>query len=122
MSNRQSEVSTTPDLFASEQTPAPVEPSPLCLTPGESIIANVLVETHPVLHHRVLVTGSLANGSVFESWVVVLRGLVVRAGDRVELYRQLELDPREARRQLASLGRTMREGATGDAQRRGSSS
>lgn len=31
----------------------------------------------------------------------------VRDGDRVELYRALELDPREARRQLALVGRTM---------------
>jgi putative ubiquitin-RnfH superfamily antitoxin RatB of RatAB toxin-antitoxin module len=31
-------------------------------------------------------------------------------GDRVELYRPLRIDPREARRQLASLGRTMRDG------------
>ncbi len=32
---------------------------------------------------------------------------VVRKGDRVELYRPLELDPREARRKLALVGRTM---------------
>ena len=31
----------------------------------------------------------------------------LRDGDRVELYRPLELDPREARRQLASAGLTM---------------
>jgi len=28
-------------------------------------------------------------------------------GDRVEIYRRLEIDPREARRQLALVGRTM---------------
>ena len=32
----------------------------------------------------------------------------VQAGDRVEIYRPLEIDPREARRQLAEAGRTMR--------------
>lgn len=32
---------------------------------------------------------------------------VVKDGDRVEVYRPLELDPREARRQLALVGRTM---------------
>ena len=32
---------------------------------------------------------------------------IVIDGDRVELYRPLELDPREARRQLALTGRTM---------------
>jgi putative ubiquitin-RnfH superfamily antitoxin RatB of RatAB toxin-antitoxin module len=32
---------------------------------------------------------------------------VLRAGDRVELYRQLPTDPREARRQAAAAGRTL---------------
>jgi hypothetical protein len=32
---------------------------------------------------------------------------VVAAGDRIEIYRPLNLDPREARRQLALAGRTM---------------
>ncbi len=31
----------------------------------------------------------------------------VADGDRIELYRSLELDPREARRRLAESGRTM---------------
>lgn len=38
---------------------------------------------------------------------IVERTDTVREGDRVELYRALELDPREARRQLALVGRTM---------------
>lgn len=38
---------------------------------------------------------------------VVDEDQVVREGDRVELYRPLEIDPREARRQLALVGRTM---------------
>ena len=38
---------------------------------------------------------------------VVDEDRVVREGDRIELYRPLELDPREARRQLALVGRTM---------------
>lgn len=37
----------------------------------------------------------------------VERDHVLSDGDRVEIYRALEMDPREARRQLASLGRTM---------------
>ena len=32
------------------------------------------------------------------------------AGDRVEIYRPLRIDPRDARRKLAESGRTMREG------------
>ncbi len=37
----------------------------------------------------------------------VERSCRVRDGDRVELYRPLQLDPREARRRLAESGRTM---------------
>lgn len=38
----------------------------------------------------------------------------LRDGDRVELYRPLQLDPREARRKLALLGRTMRHAVQDD--------
>jgi putative ubiquitin-RnfH superfamily antitoxin RatB of RatAB toxin-antitoxin module len=38
---------------------------------------------------------------------LVDRDRLVRHGDRIEIYRQLEIDPREARRQLAEAGRTM---------------
>ena len=42
---------------------------------------------------------------------LVARDYVVQGGDRIELYRALRIDPREARRQLARAGRTMRETA-----------
>lgn len=35
------------------------------------------------------------------------RDRLVQHGDRIEIYRRLEIDPREARRQLAEVGRTM---------------
>ncbi len=38
---------------------------------------------------------------------VVARNHGVRHGDRVEIYRPLAMDPRDARRQLALAGRTM---------------
>lgn len=38
---------------------------------------------------------------------VVATDHVVRDGDRIEIYRPLRIDPREARRQLANAGRTM---------------
>ena len=38
---------------------------------------------------------------------VVARDRVLAAGDRVEIYRPLEMDPREARRRLAAAGQTM---------------
>lgn len=43
---------------------------------------------------------------------VVDRNRVLSDGDRVELYRPLEIDPRDARRQLAMMGRTMGGGST----------
>ncbi len=48
--------------------------------------------------------------STFEVGVwgrVVARDQVLTDGDRVEIYRPLEIDPREARRQLAAAGQTM---------------
>jgi len=38
---------------------------------------------------------------------LVGRNHIVRDGDRIELYRPLQIDPREARRQLARAGRSM---------------
>lgn len=38
---------------------------------------------------------------------VVVRDHPLKEGDRVEIYRPLDMDPREARRQLAEAGRTM---------------
>jgi putative ubiquitin-RnfH superfamily antitoxin RatB of RatAB toxin-antitoxin module len=38
---------------------------------------------------------------------LVERDRIVENGDRIELYRELEIDPREARRRLAESGRTM---------------
>ena len=43
---------------------------------------------------------------------LVGRDHIVRDGDRIELYRPLQIDPREARRQRARAGRTM--GTTAD--------
>jgi putative ubiquitin-RnfH superfamily antitoxin RatB of RatAB toxin-antitoxin module len=37
----------------------------------------------------------------------------LREGDRVEIYRPLKMDPREARRLLAEAGRTMNQGLRG---------
>lgn len=38
---------------------------------------------------------------------LVARGHTVRDGDRIEIYRELAIDPREARRRLARSGKTM---------------
>ncbi len=39
----------------------------------------------------------------------VERATLVRPGDRVELYRPLQLDPKAARRELAAAGMTMKD-------------
>ena len=39
---------------------------------------------------------------------VVNKGRILKDGDRVEVYRPLQLEPRESRRRLAQLGLTMR--------------
>ena len=44
---------------------------------------------------------------------VVSRDRVLCDGDRVEIYRPLALDPRDARRQLAAMGRTMKSSGEG---------
>ena len=45
---------------------------------------------------------------------VVPREQQVQEGDRVEVYRPLELDPRDLRRRLAATGRTMRRSSDSD--------
>ena len=52
--------------------------------------------------------GHVLTEMAFGIWGrVVEHNQVVKEGDRIEIYRPLELDPREARRQLALSGRTM---------------
>ncbi len=43
----------------------------------------------------------------------VPRSQIVEKGDRIEIYRALQLDPREARRRLALCGETMRGAKSG---------
>lgn len=68
-------------------------------TVAEVIAKSGLMETFP--DHR------LAELSLGVWGREVEENRIVRAGDRIEIYRPLELDPREARRQLALTGRTM---------------
>ena len=68
-------------------------------TVAEAIVASGLLQAFPDQDPNDLTVGVWGR--------VVAEDRVLRQGDRVELYRPLELDPREARRQLATLGRTM---------------
>jgi putative ubiquitin-RnfH superfamily antitoxin RatB of RatAB toxin-antitoxin module len=52
--------------------------------------------------------GHVLTEMAFGIWGrAVEQNQAVKEGDRIEIYRPLELDPREARRQLALSGRTM---------------
>jgi putative ubiquitin-RnfH superfamily antitoxin RatB of RatAB toxin-antitoxin module len=79
----------------------------LAVTVGEgATVADViaisgLAEKYPDESLQLLETGIWGHPAA--------RDHKVREGDRVELYRQLQRDPREARRDLAQSGLTMRE-------------
>lgn len=81
---------------------------------AEAIEKSGIAARFPQLDVSNLIPGVWGN--------VVSRGHRLADGDRVELYRPLQIDPREARRQLAQSGRTMRQADDGDAQSPGSSS
>lgn len=67
-------------------------------------VADVISESRMHLEFPELPIGDLEVGVWGKP---VARDYVVNDGDRVEIYRPLRIDPREARRQLARAGRTM---------------
>ena len=76
------------------------------LDPGATV-AEAIERSGLVARHTEVDFDSLATGI----WGrVVGQEYSLSDGDRVELYRELNIDPREARRQLAEAGRTMRQG------------
>ena len=76
---------------------------PVTLTEGmtarDAVLASGLLQEFPELEGRSLVLG--VYGQVVEGSRLLV------PGDRVEIYRPLATDPREARRRLAAQGRTM---------------
>jgi uncharacterized protein len=79
------------------------------MTALEAVMASGLLRSHEELRDRPLNLGIYGRPVPPEE--------TLRAGDRVEVYRPLRADPREARRRLASQGRTM--GPTGGTPGRG---
>ena len=83
--------------------------------PGKQVLLNVEIEAGAT------VAGVIAESGIGERFGaedfdglpvgiwgrVVDRDHEVRPGDRIEIYRPLVIDPREARRQLAEAGQTM---------------
>ena len=74
-------------------------------TVDDAIAASGIAEQFPDERLHLLETGIWGH--------IVERQAAVRDGDRVEIYRPLARDPREARRELAQSGKTMR-GASDD--------
>ncbi len=72
---------------------------PVGSTVADVIERSRILRYFPELNEAELETGIWGK--------LVERGVEVKAGDRVELYRPLLIEPREARRQLALIGKTM---------------
>ena len=75
----------------------------LTLPPGSSV-------NDAILQSRISEQFPAEDLSGFEVGIwgrVVARDQRLETGDRVEIYRPLEMDPREARRRLAAAGQTM---------------
>ena len=69
------------------------------MTALDAVAASGLRARHPEL------SGASLDLGIFGQ--LVPPGRLLKHGDRVEIYRALEADPREARRRLAAQGRTM---------------
>ncbi|MEM7610147.1 MAG: RnfH family protein [Pseudomonadota bacterium] len=91
-----------------------------CALPSHQVVVRVVVP--PGISAREVVNASriasLFDGLDIDACALGIWGeqvadeAGVKQGDRVEIYRPLEHDPREARMRLAAAGQTM--GATGD--------
>lgn len=63
------------------------ESGDLQIASGEALIAKVLVEKHPVLDGRILVSGNDAGGKHFELWLPTMQGLDIKSSDTVLIQR-----------------------------------
>ena len=70
-------------------------------TARQAVVASGLLQRYPEIQLDQLTLGVFGT--------VVVHDHALRDGDRVEIYRPLEIDPREARRRLARRQRTMRD-------------
>lgn len=69
-------------------------------TVADAIQRSAIINRFPQLDRDDLMLGVWGRPATAET--------ILKDGDRVEIYRKLLLEPREARRQLADVGRTMR--------------
>lgn len=75
------------------------------MTAMGAVVESGLLQEFPQLRDRPLALGIFGQ--------VVDGSRLLEPGDRVEIYRPLKADPREARRRLAAQGRTMGRGGSG---------
>ena len=86
--------------------------------PGRQVLAEVLVPAGATVADAIEASGIEAQfpGVALDEMETGVWGRMapretaLRSGDRVEIYRPLEIDPKEARRQLAAAGLTMKDG------------
>ncbi len=76
--------------------------------PGDASVEEAIRHSGLLVHARDYIDGD-PDAGIWGKPVKPTQRL--RDGDRVELYRPLLIDPREARRRLAHAGQTMREDA-----------
>lgn len=74
---------------------------PASATARQAVAASGLLQQHPDI--------DLDRAALGVFGAVVTHDQILRDGDRVEIYRPLRIDPREARRILARQRRTMRD-------------
>jgi len=85
-----------------EQVILPLEVAP-GTTLGEAIQASGILERFPEIDLRVNKVGVFGK--------IARPDAVLSPGDRVEIYRPLIADPKEARKRRAAAGKVMRKGA-----------
>ena len=81
-------------------------------TPEEQVLMAVIVDEGATVADVIAASGIQSRFPALDIATMpagiwgkpVSKDSIVRQGDRVELYRPLEIDPREARRQRASAG------------------
>ncbi|MET0065901.1 MAG: RnfH family protein [Candidatus Thiodiazotropha sp.] len=81
--------------------------SPGALTAGEVIEKSGVLDRFPEIDLKVNKVGVFGKAAKLDA--------TLTDGDRVEIYRPLIADPKEARKQRAAEGKPMRKGAGGEA-------
>jgi len=108
--------------MASDAAPAEIRVEVAFALPARQILRSVRLDAGATVADAVAAAGLAAEFpdeaiDMLPAGIwgqVVAREQRLKDGDRVEIYRPLELDPRELRRKLAAAGKTMRRSPDSD--------